>query len=526
MGVEVQTFPESSGPVRQKVLRPLHAIEQTLLFIPDHITAGHASKIGEGQKANQAVKSALQIPKPALKENEPPASTKTPKAEKGSQTGRTTVKITRVLPDGKSQIVKEKVGDVAQRLNLSHEVVIEAYEEAKRSDKAKRAEVFTRVVTDFQQISAYYDPKMHDMAQHTGLNPVTLMKIIKTAHTTKIGGTYEHPVGDRVHTYHYGVDLQGRAKIAMDKTNLLGQGSYARVHEVPMVGSDEVLAIKEAVPKKPEEAKKSITEIKNEVEKLKALYDAQEDIVGIVRPPRIVFHQVGQIEEEGQMQQVDQLGHISEKYSTDLLKKFAQGVDRPALMKGSQEILSGLAYLHAREIGHMDLKPENFILDDKTGQCKIADFGGAKNLKNAAQEILERGKTYSNFYLDASDIREMDNLVNALKFKYITEEEFNTKMGPLIKQMDVYATAVSFLEMAVPEISNSMSAPSFKSAAAYASKMAYERLKTEGYSEEFAQLVHDMMNPNRSMRPAALECAQRMSEISGIPLPATIAEHA
>lgn len=42
-----------------------------------------------------------------------------------------------------------------------------------------------------------------------------------------------------------------------------------------------------------------------------------------------------------------------------------------------QQIVSGLSYLHARDVIHRDIKPEN-ILISKSGEVKIADFGFAK----------------------------------------------------------------------------------------------------------------------------------------------------
>ena len=41
------------------------------------------------------------------------------------------------------------------------------------------------------------------------------------------------------------------------------------------------------------------------------------------------------------------------------------------------QVLSGLAYMHTRNISHRDMKPENIIYNPKTGRIKIIDFGFA-----------------------------------------------------------------------------------------------------------------------------------------------------
>lgn len=43
-----------------------------------------------------------------------------------------------------------------------------------------------------------------------------------------------------------------------------------------------------------------------------------------------------------------------------------------AIMK---QILSGLDYLHSKGYLHRDVKPENFIINEKTLEVKMIDFG-------------------------------------------------------------------------------------------------------------------------------------------------------
>ena len=50
------------------------------------------------------------------------------------------------------------------------------------------------------------------------------------------------------------------------------------------------------------------------------------------------------------------------------------------ILQYAKEIVSGLAYCHAKEVVHLDLKPTN-ILVDKYDRLKIADFGLSQHVK-------------------------------------------------------------------------------------------------------------------------------------------------
>ena len=64
----------------------------------------------------------------------------------------------------------------------------------------------------------------------------------------------------------------------------------------------------------------------------------------------------------------------------------------------TQELISGIAYLHERHIAHRDLKPLNILFDpagqipgQPHGKVKIADFGLARSSSGAEQTQLTRG---------------------------------------------------------------------------------------------------------------------------------------
>ena len=59
------------------------------------------------------------------------------------------------------------------------------------------------------------------------------------------------------------------------------------------------------------------------------------------------------------------------------------------------QIFAGLNYLHTTGITHRDLKPQNVLVNQDTGELKICDFGSAKELKDGETSVSYIG---SRFY--------------------------------------------------------------------------------------------------------------------------------
>ncbi|CAH9120208.1 unnamed protein product [Cuscuta europaea] len=65
----------------------------------------------------------------------------------------------------------------------------------------------------------------------------------------------------------------------------------------------------------------------------------------------------------------------------------------PVIQNYARKILSGLAYLHARNTVHRDIKGAN-ILVDPDGEIKLADFGMAKHINSSTSMLSFKGSPY------------------------------------------------------------------------------------------------------------------------------------
>jgi serine/threonine protein kinase len=67
-----------------------------------------------------------------------------------------------------------------------------------------------------------------------------------------------------------------------------------------------------------------------------------------------------------------------------LVQEMAEPLPEQTAQKFVRQIVRGLAYIHEHGIVHRDLKCDNIMQDAASGQVKLADFGTAKCVGNAA----------------------------------------------------------------------------------------------------------------------------------------------
>ena len=72
-----------------------------------------------------------------------------------------------------------------------------------------------------------------------------------------------------------------------------------------------------------------------------------------------------------------------------LLKEDPRGIDPVRALEIIAEAAEGLHYAHERGILHRDIKPENILIEEETGQVKVADFGLASFFEKPEASILD-----------------------------------------------------------------------------------------------------------------------------------------
>jgi hypothetical protein len=114
----------------------------------------------------------------------------------------------------------------------------------------------------------------------------------------------------------------------------------------------------------------------------------------------------------------------------------------------ASQVLSALAYLHAKDFIHADLKPENVLLEDGSpgARAKLSDFGLAKQRADSLASSTAVGSTYRKergtpLYMDP-------RLMVAMTGARVAEAD----AGSLRKASDVYSAGVMLWELATGRV--------------------------------------------------------------------------
>ena len=173
-------------------------------------------------------------------------------------------------------------------------------------------------------------------------------------------------------------------KVKWMKGALIGEGSFGKVYLALHAITGELMAVKRV-----EMPSDSGTQLDH---KKRGMVDALKREIGLLRElqhPNIVQY----------------LGSSSDQQYLNIFLEYVPGgsvaamltsygpLREPLIRNFVRQILTGLAYLHGRDIIHRDIKGANVLVDNKGG-IKISDFGISKRVE--ASSLLNSGAGHSH----------------------------------------------------------------------------------------------------------------------------------
>ncbi|KAK8479473.1 hypothetical protein V6N13_046596 [Hibiscus sabdariffa] len=164
------------------------------------------------------------------------------------------------------------------------------------------------------------------------------------------------------------------------KGKLLGRGTFGHVYVGFNSESGEMCAMKEVILFSDDaKSKESTKQLMQEIALLSCL-----------RHPNIVQYYGSE--------KVDDRLYIYLEYVSGgsiykLLQEYGQ-LGEPAIRSYTQQILSGLAYLHSKSTVHRDIKGANILVDPNGRGIKVADFGMAKHIAGQSCPLSFKGSPY------------------------------------------------------------------------------------------------------------------------------------
>ena len=147
--------------------------------------------------------------------------------------------------------------------------------------------------------------------------------------------------------------------------NEVGRGSFGEVWRARRTVDGAVVALK--IPK--------------DQEKGEEILRRESEIVRDIRHPNIVqihgYHNIGELFVI-EMEYVD--GHSLARILDSVNAKSPLTFDR--MLEWVLQILDGLSAVHAADISHNDLKPDNVLIESMSGVAKLTDFGLSRRLED------------------------------------------------------------------------------------------------------------------------------------------------
>lgn len=278
----------------------------------------------------------------------------------------------------------------------------------------------------------------------------------------------------------------------------LGKGGYGNVYLLSparaLAEDNEDVVMKLA--KFNENDRKKHTEaviaIENEFQILSKIH-AQGEVVGIqARPIKIVNI-------AAQVIGGKYYGYLGKKYDGDYSQEMNSPISLAERLQDFLQILSGLAYIHSKNIVHSDVKPNNvFRKQTLNGKLvHLSDFGLARDLSINANLLSIKTPNASKICID--DLLAFSELIRKRPCK---KEEIIF----LEKQRDIFAMGLVFYralnENEIPYPLSSQISPLTDQADLYPNLTVYREMNPN-VPQEIQAIIKSMLNRDYTKRPSA-----------------------
>lgn len=160
-----------------------------------------------------------------------------------------------------------------------------------------------------------------------------------------------------------GVPAGGAGVRSWQRGRLLGRGSYGKVYGAMDLATGRWFAVKQVRIGGDDASVQAVAALEREVSLLRRLSHPNiVDYLGTERTARRLYIQLELCSGGSLLSALQRWGSVSEA----------------ALRSYVRHAVRGLAYLHASGVIHRDIKCGNMLVDEGTGQVKLADFGCSK----------------------------------------------------------------------------------------------------------------------------------------------------
>lgn len=422
------------------------------------------------------------------------------------------------------------INSAAKRLHLTPDQVMAFAKGEHRESVQTVAKSYAQFDTIIAQYEQSWLPFATAKAKNTGedspLSMRTLRKTLAVALTT--------PLASGIHLIRQGdADLfikkgdEGTIQdISIRSSQVLGEGGFGTVTRLFSLTTAK---LGEAL-KTPASSLTS-SEARDAMTKGQAVLQAihkDGDVPGVQKAPHLVTAHVRN-PRTGETNPKTVVASISPAFEGDLRSGFfkpeinsdAPEIASPPLTKttvqdrtkGCQTLLQGLTAIHAKDIVHGDIKPNNVLYKNTASglELELIDFDGARFLKrskgeqgrNPSLDVNSKDPfgIHTSGYLSSTDLS---------KTEVAQKSKDQTKFNELQKKRDVFAMGITCFEL----LTNGTRA-FIRTRDGQITRFTPEDYRAvllqAGVSAQAAEVVVDMLNKDPDQRPDAAACLQRLN---------------